>query len=586
MANRRRFVKTVVGGTFVGLAGCAGEDAPEPADDDDDVADDTDPADVERPPPEDDVDYESLGTLSWLSQSREDAPQRYEEGQFYQTYVEDLGFEYEEDVMELGAWVDTLFERDWDFAHLGWSDTVERVFPYYNLFFSFHSQFAEIGEGNFQMFRSDEYDDVIESFSQEMDLDARIEYAYQAQEIIGKNQPVIFTVHPPSLVAHNDAQFTDWELMVGEYAYWNRYSLMTADRGQGDDTMIFGTVAPPEDYPNFMSHTGPAAQFLHRINYDPLVQVGPDGEVIPEAAAESWDVVDDTTIEFELREGMTFHDGEPVTAEDVVFTWDFATGHGVPYIAADIAAYESAEAVDDTFVRFNLAEPFSAFIPVACYRLPILPQHVWDGVTEREDLGHPGEWPDPDTTGSGPFELVQYDPGDRIVFHKHEDHYNADRYEFDQLIWDIYGTSTAVLGDLEPGTVDFTQGLGPTDWQRADDMEEVVATDNPAIAANGIWVQNDQEPFNDVLVRQALAYAMDREEVLATVYDGLGLEARSPITPGNDVYFNDGTPTYDHDLERAIELLTESGFRWDEESGEILKPVDWEPSVEYVGLDD
>ncbi|WP_313693476.1 ABC transporter substrate-binding protein [Halorarum halobium] len=570
-SHRRKFLKrAAVTGSLVGLAGCQGDGG------------DATPAETQTPEPG--VEYEEVDAVSWLTLSREDNPGYYEEAQQAMGMLEEIGFQFDESVYESGQWVNTLFAKDYDIANIGWSNTVERLFPYYNLYFSFHSQYAGPDGGNFSNFVSDEYDQAVENFASEMDEDARQELAYRCQEILARNVPTAFTTHPSSLIAHNTEEFSGWDPMVGEWAYFNPTTLKSATRQAGDGTVVFATTAPPEQYPNFMSHTGPAAVFLHKLNYDPLVQMSTTGRPIAEGAAESWEVVDDTTIDVTLRSGMTWHDGEPVTPEDVKFTWDYATEHGIPYLASDIEPYESSEVTGENSIRFTLSNPFAGFIPVSMYRVPIIPQHVWEGVTAENDLDHPGQWENPDMTGSGPFRMVNYEPGNRIVFEKHADHYAAGEYDFDSIVYNIYGTNSTAVGDVINGNATFTQGLGYTDWQRAQNSDTAEAIENPSIQANGLFFNVNNEPFNDVLVRQAMAYALNRTEIAQTVHQGYAQPAKSPVAPANEGYHNPDVAAYEFSLQQARSLLEESGFRY--EGDTLMKPVDWEPTTEYVSVSD
>lgn len=573
--NRRRLVQALGAGSVTVLAGCLGDD-----DDGDDVdpADDSDDDDTTTDDP--DGDWEPVEPVQWLTLSREDNPVYFEEAQQAQGMLSDIGFEFEESVYESGQWVDTLFAKDYDMANIGWSNTIERLFPYYNLFFSFHSQFAGEGGGNFSEWSRDEYDDVVESFTQEMDLEQRVEYAHLAQDILATNVPVAYMTNPPVFVAHNHELYDDWDRLLGGFAYFNPTTLKSGVHQSGDTGVIAASVSPPEQFPNFMSHTGPEAVFLHKLNYDPLVQMDPDGNPVAEGAAEDWEVVSDTEIDVTLREGMTWHDGEPVTPEDVIFTWDYATEHGITYLASDIDPYESSELVGDRTIRFTLSRPFGGFIPVSLYRVPILPQHVWDGITEEEGLDHPGEWADPDMTGSGPFQMVNYEPGNRIVFEKHEGHYYADEYDFDSLVYNIYGTRTAAIGDVIAGNATFAEDLGFSDWERADDADNVTAVTNESIQINGIFINTVREPYNDVRVRQAIAYAINRSEILDTVHQGYGEVAISPIASANETYYNPDVPAYEHSVEQAQSLLEDAGLRIDD--GTLMKPTDWEAEVEYI----
>lgn len=579
ISNRRDFVKSLGVGGAIALAGCGGTG--DGADGDGDgTGDGTGDGSGDGTGGDGGADLEPLPPVEWLTLSREDNPTYFEEAQQAQRMLEDLGFEFNESVHEVGQWVNTLFAKDYDMANIGWSNTVERLFPYYNLYFSFHSSFTGEGGGNFMEWGRPEYDEAVEEFTRSMDLEQRVDAAHRAQAIIAENAPIAFMTNPSVFVTHNHELYDGWERMLGRFAYFNPTSLKTAVRQSGDPVVVSASVSPPEQFPNFMSHTGPVAVFLHKLNYDPLIQMDTQGNPIPEGAAEDWEVVDDQTIDVTLRDGMTWHDGEPVTPEDVKFTWDYATDHGIAYLASDIAPYESSELMGDRTVRFHLNQPFAGFIPVSMYRLPLLPQHVWDGITEEEDLDHPGQWANPDTTGSGPFEMVNYEPGNRIVFEKHDDHYAADEYDFDTFVYNIYGSRTAAVGDVIQGNAAFAEDVGFSDWERADEADSTTADTNPSIRVNGIFMNTIREPFNDVRVRQAVAYAINRQEIIDTVHQGHGEPATSPIAPANETYYNPDVRTYEHDLNQARSLLEEAGLQV--QDGTIMKPTDWEPTVEYV----
>jgi peptide/nickel transport system substrate-binding protein len=100
---------------------------------------------------------------------------------------------------------------------------------------------------------------------------------------------------------------------------------------------------------------------------------------------------------------------------------------------------------------------------------------------------------------------------------------------------------------------------------------------------NGVFINTKREPFNDVLVRQAVAYAINRQQIIETVHQGYGKPAKSPIAPANERYFNAEVEGYSFDLQRAKELLRESGLRV--QNGQLVKPVDWEPTTTFVGVD-
>lgn len=581
-SKRRDLLKMGIAvGTGTALAGCSGSDD----DGGGGTVGETETS-TETPPeatPEPDTEYEQLPRWNWTALSRSFDPQFYEWSVMARQQLERLGFRFEWEVLESSTWVDRLFARDWDFNQLSWFGTVERVFPYYNLYFSFHSSFANEEGGNFSMWTSDEYDEAVENFNSSLKLEDQQRWADRCQEILALNQPVIFGLHPDTLSAANTDQYTNWKSMFGLNTFFNRNTLRDIQPTGEATAVIAGATAGMESYPNFFAVTGNALE-THQLTYDTPVYYDYEGKPRP-AAAKEWNVVDETTVDVTLREGMSWHDGEEVTAEDLKYTWDALQEYPVPYLASDTAPYESSELKGEYTVRFNLKNPFAGFVNISLYRVPILPKHVWDGITEEKGLEHPREWSDPDMTGSGPFKFVTYEPGNRIVFEKNPEHRFADSIEFDKLVYNVYGNEASVVGDLVGGDVTFAQDLGPNNWDRANGAESVNAIANESLATNGVWVRCDKEPFNDVVVRRALAHALNREEVLNTVYRGYATKARSPISPRNEVFFNGDVPMYEYDFQRARDLLFETGFRWDDK-GRLVKPVDWEPTTEYVSPDE
>ncbi|WP_165874823.1 ABC transporter substrate-binding protein [Natrarchaeobius oligotrophus] len=564
--NRREFiVGTAASGAVVGLAGCTGGgngEAPGT------IADDED-------------EYEPLPEMEFASVAQDEDALRYEVGNLAQRQIEALGIRTNREVVDVGTYSDKLNDREFDFMIAAWTGGTERLFPYYNLFYSFHSQFANLQGGNYTMFESDEYDEMVENFRDEPNEQRRIEYAQNCQEILAENVPIIFTVHPDALVAANTDQFTNWQEMVGLYAYNNIPSLTEIESVDGEDQVVFGTTEALETYPNFFNVTGPDALRLHAFTYDPLVRLNLEGGPTP-AAAEDWEWVDETTLDVTLRADMTFHDGEPVTAEDVQFTFDAIQEQGIPYLGSDIDPYGSSEILDDRTVRFSLDNPFSGFVQISLYRIPIVPEHIWSDAIDEYD--HPSEWSDPDMTGSGPFEFIDYEPGTQIVFEKNQDHYLADDLDFEEFVYRIYGSQSAIIGDLESGDVTFTQYMGAEHWNQANETDGVRAVSNPGLDAHGIWIPNNEGPFRDVRFRKALAHAVNQQEMIDILLQGSGDEALHPIAPANVRYHNDDVQEYPLDLDRAVELLEDAGFRWNE-SGELLMPIDWEPEVEYIPLE-
>jgi peptide/nickel transport system substrate-binding protein len=324
-----------------------------------------------------------------------------------------------------------------------------------------------------------------------------------------------------------------------------------------------------------MNMTSTAGIRAMKLNYEPLVRIGLDGEPRPGAATD-WNVEDDTTIHVTLREDMTFHDGEPVTAEDVQFTYDYMNEWGVPALSTYYEPVDSVEIINDTEVRFHLTEPYSGFIRLGMNMIWILPMHIWDGIVEERDFEHPRDWTktEVDTTGSGPFEITFYEPNSRAVYERHDDHHMD--FEMDTLVWSVYGSLSAAMGDLESGDIHHVKELQPEQYERAEDNDNLVAVANPSHGYVPVHIHNEHVPFHDPVVRRAMAHALDKQEIINVALSGYGDVSISPIAPANEFYHNSDVPAYEGGPEEARQLLIDAGYRWDE-NGNLLVPQDRMP---------
>nr|WP_255171308.1 ABC transporter substrate-binding protein [Natrononativus amylolyticus] len=554
MHNRRRFLKaTAVAGTAVGLSGCLGED-----DDDHDL-----------PAPEDDEEYEELDTIEWVGISRDAAPLRNEaQGMIADQWAE-LGIDVNVDIRDLSGLFDRWYDRDFDVLTLWVVARPDRLDPFFMLVHNFHSDYADEGENAIQ-FRSDEYDELADRIRSEMDEDARQEAVMEAQEILAEEQPVIPIYHQDALSAANESSFGGWTEQIGAYPYWSVAVLDNLEPVDGQDQFTLASLEEPTTI-HPMAIQGNAAAEATKMIFSRLVRYTTDGEPEPAAASEI-EVVDDTTVEVELREDITFHDGESLTADDVQFTMDYYQEYEVPYMAGYYDVVESVDVVDDETVHFNLEEPDASFTTVSLSQLNILPQHIWEDVVDDEGISHPNEYTDDEVyVGSGPFEFVTYDPQDQIVYETYDD-YPLAEIDFETLVWSLYGSESTAFGAVEQGEADCIQEIQVTHFEEAEANEDLKATASESHGVTSVWLQNERDPFTDQAFRQALAHVTDKQRVVQVILEGRGQEATSQIAPANDAWHNPDLPAYDGGVEEAIDVLSDAGYRWDD--GTLLAPAD------------
>ncbi len=272
--------------------------------------------------------------------------------------------------------------------------------------------------------------------------------------------------------------------------------------------------------------------------------------------AESWEVADDgLSVTVNLVQNAVFHDGEPITSEDVAFSILTAQAHH-PFKTM-FAPVTTVDTTDDFTAVINLSQPHPAILlAMSPALLPIIPEHIFN---DGQDLPtHPRN--SEDFVGSGPFQLVEYNPESIIRMQRFDDFFIEGRPYLDEIIIEIYpDPSPAVLG-LENGTVHLSSAPGPADIVRMQDNPDLIVTSDGHEAIGQItWLEfNLADPVLGIQeVRQAIAYALDREFMVDALDLGLTNPTKTGITPFSPFY-NPDVEGYDLDLDTARQLLTDA----------------------------
>lgn len=310
------------------------------------------------------------------------------------------------------------------------------------------------------------------------------------------------------------------------------------------------------------------ATTIHRIQYEPLVAWGPEDNAGYPAIAESWEANEDgSEWTYTLAEGDQWSDGEPITAEDVVWTLnsmlestELQTAFG-----AYVSGIESVEQVDEESVVITLEEG-QASNPGT--DIPIVPEHVWS------NIDNPGGYAnDTDVVGSGPFTVESSSSTSGIVMVANS-HYRSGEPAVSQINWVPYRNSDAGAQALRSGEIDLMTGLTVAQHEalESDNTIESIAADgrgfrglqiNPGARDINNDPMGDGHPvLEDVKVRQAIVHAIDREVLTERVLQGYGTPGSGIIPPMYPQYYMemaaDGILSFDPD--RANELLEEAGL--------------------------
>jgi peptide/nickel transport system substrate-binding protein len=490
---------------------------------------------------------------------------RYEAAFMIAEAWEELGFSVHVEPREFATLLERFYdEQDFQATILGWSGRVDRLDPHHFLG-TLYGGHADPGGNNPGGYANEEYDELFRQQREEPDEETRVEMVQRMQEIAADEMPKNVLFYRDEVVAYNNEAFEGFVEMSGEAIYneWTPYEVTPLT----DDTVL--TIGTPEepDTINPLASTSVWGWKFLRNYYDKLVRLTPDVE-LELWAADAIDTPDDTTYEVTLRDGMTFHDGEPVTAEDVAFSYQYNIDNEFGYFMPFLDMIESIEAPDDTTVVFNLAEPFGPFVNVTMAQIPILPQHLWADIDNPADLG-PDEIP---TVGSGPFQFDRFDVGEYKALTVFEDHWTAADIDIDGIDYNIYADAEGVFTGLQTGEIDMTAWrLEPGQIPLAEDEDNLTVVNAPDFGYYHLTWNLREEPFDDVAVRQALSHAIDKGTIIDVLLDGRGEPGTSVVAPSNPTWHNPDITAYDYDLDRAREILQDAGYGWNEE-GQIVRP--------------
>ena len=282
--------------------------------------------------------------------------------------------------------------------------------------------------------------------------------------------------------------------------------------------------------------------------FETLVKKDENGEIVP-CLAERWEQIDDCTTRFYLRDDVTFHNGEKLTADDVVYTIQRATE--MPSSAAIFSAFdgENTKAVDDLTVDVVTKEPFAAVLNyLASTRGGIVCKKA------VEEMGDDAFGRAP--VGTGPFMFDNWVTGTSITL-KRNDNYWGDKPAYSTLTLKFITETANRALEIEAGNADIVLDPDTTDLDRIknEDGIEVVTGDSYGISY--IILTMDDPAFEDIRVRQALSLAIDMDSVVKSAYGDYATVAESVIPKTIFAYKSQGA--HEYDVEKAKELLAEAG---------------------------
>ena len=349
----------------------------------------------------------------------------------------------------------------------------------------------------------------------------------------------------------------------------------TLAQGTAEKTLLVGM-------PSVMRHLNPAIQaapvnlvgaqiFASPLRYDKDWNPQP-------YLAESWTFQDDgKSLLLRLVQGATFHDGKPITSEDVAFSiMAIKASHPFNTMFAPVERVDTP-APHIAVIRLKHEHPalLLALSPALC---PILPKHIYgDGTDLRV---HPRN---STPVGSGPFRLTSFVPNQQIVLERYPGFFMQGRPKVDRLIFRVLPDPVIQMLEIERGGIHMTAtAVTATQLEQASRIKDVRVVDKGGEAVGPVgWLEFNlrKKPFDDVRVRKAIAYAIDKEFIVKQLHRGASQVATGPIAPGSPFHSTAGVDPYRLDLARAERLLDEAGYRKKPDGTRFAMTLDYQPGI-------
>ncbi len=294
--------------------------------------------------------------------------------------------------------------------------------------------------------------------------------------------------------------------------------------------------------------------------------------------AESWEIAEDgLSVTLNLVEGAVFHDGEPITSEDVAFS--ITTSRDNHPFRTMFAPVTSVDTPDDLTAVINLSEPHPAILlAMSPGLLPVIPEHVYNDGQDITD--HPCNAGTDCFVGSGPFTLTEYEAGSIIRMEAFEDFFIPERPYLDEIIIEIVPDPATITLGLENGTTDLALPPGEANIVRLQGNDDVIVTAEGHAAVGQVnWLEfnlNDPD-LSNVEVRRAIAEGIDREFLTDVIQQGTTIATTTGIHQGSP-FHNPTTEAYGGGIEAAQQRLTDAGI----DASSISFAVDYIPPIQLA----
>ena len=315
------------------------------------------------------------------------------------------------------------------------------------------------------------------------------------------------------------------------------------------DTLIVGTPQDPANFDPNDNSIQMVWAFKKNI-YETLVTLDNEGNIVP-VLAESWEYSDDyMELTFHLRQGVIFHNGEEMTAEDVLFSYQRASEMANASPSFTMVDWDNTRIVDEYTIVIATKQVYMPQLNYLAFPLTA----IFSKKAYEESGGDFFQAP----IGTGPYKVVNYISGDTYELEAHDQYWEEGKPYIQHVIFRVITEATNRTIELETGGVDLIYEAPASDIERLSSNEDVVVYRDTSLNTNFILFRCDHAPFDNQLLRQAVAYAVDIPTAIETAYKGTGVVATGWCSPSISGYADVGV--YEQDLDKARELMAEAGY--------------------------
>ena len=471
-----------------------------------------------------------------------------------------IGVDWQLETYEFGSMIGRVYNDEGNYetaATVPWGSSPDRIDPNFYL-----STFTSDSGVNMAGYSNDQYDELFAQQQTVTDEAERNGYIKEMQTILHEDMPQINVVWPKSIFPLNSRL---WNIQTTEFIGarpTGTMSVISAEpTSENDSGRLVCGGQQTLNVPNPLSPSSNDLQYLLKLAYDTPRRIGLNGEA-QNWAIESFEYQDNSTIDMTLREGMSWHDGEEVTIDDLKFSFDFFSQYTFPKYDPYLSIVDSTSKQTDRTVRVNLKEPNTTFIFGALSFMKIIPEHIWSSVPDEVEKPVNYEMSVDELVGSGPFQITGL-ATDELAMETFDDHFYD--VAFDEFYFVNRASNEAIRADFEEQNIHMTTASPPTtvtnDLVNNDYLSKAVA---PSVFPMLLTLNMRNHPCSSKAFRRALYHATDAEAVSQLIYGGeVNASDGTLVHPEIRWGSSDPADIGPADIDQAKQTLRDAGFSYD-----------------------